>query len=64
MWKQQGENPIGVIVNSIIRKKKKRSFDVFVFLLQGYCYNSECPLHDEQCQDLWGPGMNFLSPKL
>ncbi|CAH3179699.1 unnamed protein product, partial [Porites evermanni] len=22
---------------------------------KGYCYNSECPLHDEQCQDLWGP---------
>ncbi|CAH3189997.1 unnamed protein product, partial [Porites evermanni] len=29
---------------------------------KGYCYNSECPLHDEQCQDLWGPGMNFSGP--
>ena len=37
---------------------------MFVLLLQGYCYNSECPLHDEQCQDLWGPGMNFVSQAL
>ena len=36
---------------------------MFVFLLQGYCYNSECPSHDEQCQDLWGPGMNVLCVK-
>lgn len=21
---------------------------------KGYCYNGECPTHDEQCQDLWG----------
>ncbi|KAL9984003.1 hypothetical protein ACROYT_G006255 [Oculina patagonica] len=22
---------------------------------KGYCYKSECPTHDVQCQDLWGP---------
>ncbi|KAJ7392412.1 Disintegrin and metalloproteinase domain-containing protein 33 [Desmophyllum pertusum] len=25
---------------------------------KGYCYKSECPLHDVQCKDLWGPGMD------
>lgn len=32
-------------------------WSVFVFLLKGYCYNGECPTHDDQCKDLWGRGM-------